>query len=135
MNTQRLWESQLAKKSLDRAVAVLREFEESVCSPRSPRYDGMPGGGRAAETSLDAALDRKGELLREIDELKETVSEKHRFVTAIAHSIGGDEEAYCIEVYINGSSIKETVRKLHISRTTAYRLRHNILTSVMAMPD
>ena len=39
MNTQRLWEYQLAKKSLDRAVSVLREFEASVCSPSSPRYD------------------------------------------------------------------------------------------------
>lgn len=135
MNTQRLWDYLRAKKSLDRAVAVLREFEESVCSPRSPRYDGMPGGGRASETSLDAALDRKGELLREIDDLREAVSEKHRFVLGVAHEVGGEEEAYCIEVYINGSSIKEAVRRLHISRSTAYRLRQNILACVAAMPD
>lgn len=62
-------------------------------------------------------------------------TEKHTIILGIARMMGGEEEIYCIEVYIRGASIKEVAQKMHISRSTVYRLRRNILSHVEGLPD
>ena len=127
MNVKYLWCYIDAKKALDMARDNLIEYENSIYSPTTPGYTGMPIEHGDSDTDRLAPLAEKhSNLLSELIRAMIEADRAYKLLEAFAEELTDDERKVLYARYRKGFTLAEMEGYLHRCDRTLRRINNRI---------
>ena len=131
MTEKDLYRFRNAVRALKSAKDVLREYDEIMCSPRSPRISPLPQdhGGGTDKTAV--ALDRRSRLVNNVEAAEREYYSASEQLGFVEQKLNKPEEKQVLDIlYRKGLKVPEASKAIHMCIRNIYYYRASILDQI-----